>query len=75
MEGRAYERKAQVFRLCQVEDDGVNIGYEGIETEVVAEKDEGGLVAQRGGTDVGDKKYIRKPLTKQQPESYTQETN
>ena len=58
----------------QVEDDGVNIGYEGIETEVVAENDEGGLVVQIGGTGVGETKYIRKPLTKKQLESYTQET-
>ena len=52
----------------------MNIGYEGIETEAVAEKDEGGLVVQTGGMDVGEKKYIRKPVTKKQLESYTQET-
>ena len=37
----------------QEADDGMNIGYEGIETEV------GGLVAQTGGKDVGERKYIR----------------
>ena len=42
----------------------MNIGYEGLETEVVAENEEGGLVVQTRGTDVSEKKYVRRPLTK-----------
>ena len=61
------------FTDYQEEDDGVNLDFQGVETEVIDETEKG-LVVRTGGKDLNEKKYVRRPLTKEQLESYTQET-
>ena len=61
------------FTDYQEEDDGVNLDFQGVETEVTDETEKG-LVVRTGGKDLNEKKYVRRSLTKEQLASYTQET-